>query len=117
MFLDEMYPALVAAMVRRAGVDMISAHECGREGMTDHGILLLAAREGRCVVTENHGDFLRLTGVFYEQHLPHAGVILIPSHVGHHRYGLLAAALVRFAQEHPDGLQPYEIRWLNVRDT
>ena len=116
MYLDEMYSPLVAELVRRADVSMVSAHEFGREGLSDYDVLLLAAREGRCVVTDNYKDFLRLSQEFYAQQLPHAGVLLIPTSVGDHRHTLIASAIVRLAREHPHGLQPYEVRWLDVSD-
>jgi hypothetical protein len=66
------------------------------------------------VITINHKHFAPLTTHFFEESLPHAGVLLVAGHVPNNAYAAIAAALVRFAQDNPDGLQAYEIRWLSV---
>src|SRR5690242_17896901 len=103
-YLDEMYPASIAEAVRGAGIDMVSSHELAHEGLGDRIVLLFAAEEQRCVVTDNSGDFLDLTESFYHEQLPHAGVLLIPTRTGHDRRGPLSRASIRFAREHPGGL-------------
>jgi hypothetical protein len=110
--LDEMYSPEIAAIVRRSGLDIISIHEGEREGTPDLSVLMFAAMDERCVITENHRHFVPLTAAMFEQRLPHAGVLLVPP--PNNRYAPIAAAIVRFARENPDGLQPYEIRWLAV---
>jgi len=114
LYLDEMYPPAIAEMVRASGVEIISSHKCGRDGFLDEDVLTLAGDDGRCVVTDNHQHFVRLTLNFYAESRPHAGVVLVPTSVEHHHYARLAAAIVRFARENPQGLQPYEIRWLTI---
>jgi predicted nuclease of predicted toxin-antitoxin system len=113
-FLDEMLSSVIADLTRRGGIDTVALHEVGQEGARDRGVLSFAAREGRCLVTVNHRDFTSITTEFFEQGLPHAGVLLIAGSVPTNAYAAIAAALIRFAQENPDGLQPYEVRWLHV---
>ena len=66
------------------------------------------------MITINHKHFTPLTTHFFEKNLPHAGVVLVAGHVPNNAYATIAAALVRFSRDNPDGLQAYEIRWLNV---
>jgi hypothetical protein len=112
ILLDEMFSQVSARIARRAGVDVISVHELRLEGVEDRNILMIAAQDGRCIVTDNYRHFAPLTLQFQEQGLPHGGVLLVPSWVGHDAFAPLARALVRFARDNPDGLQPYELRWL-----
>lgn len=113
-FLDEMFATEIAEIARRSGVDVISLHEARQEGSVDESVQLFAARQGRCVVTVNHKDFAPMTTHFAEQGLPHAGVLLIAGSVPTNAYAAIASAIVRFAHENPEGLQPYEVRWLSV---
>ena len=112
--LDEMFSQIIAAMIRQEAIELVSLHERQAEGTSDHDILLQAGRERRCVITQNHRHFVRLTAQFSEQGLPHAGVLLIAGSVPTNAYAAIARAIVRFAEENPDGLQPYEVRWLHV---
>ena len=41
-------------------------------------------------------------------------VILISGSVPTNAYAAIANAIIRFAHENPEGLQPYEVRWLDV---
>jgi predicted nuclease of predicted toxin-antitoxin system len=107
-----MYSPTTAQIARRS--DIVSVHELNLEGSPDREVLLAAARENRCVVTDNHRDFAPLTLTFYEQSLPHTGAVFVPGDVGHNQDSRLARAIVRFATDNPDGLQPYEIRWLPI---
>jgi hypothetical protein len=109
-----MFSQVTAAIARREGVDVVSLHELEHEGAEDRDVLLIAARAGRCVVTDNHRHFAPLTDQFREQGLPHAGVILVPGRVPHNAFAPIANAIIRLARDNPDGLQPYELRWLSI---
>lgn len=113
-YLDEMYSQIVAKIARDAGVDIVSSHERAHDGTPDLEVLRIAAQEARCVVTDNHEDFIGRTMLLYEHGEPHSGVILVPRSVGHRQFARLARAIIRFAEDNPDGLQPYEIRWLQI---
>lgn len=78
-YLDEMESQNIAAMVRDAGIDIVSSHELRHEGMADTGVLALAARERRCVVSRNYDDFVEATYVAERRGDPHSGVALIPT--------------------------------------
>ncbi|MGH2583361.1 MAG: hypothetical protein ACRDJE_00430 [Dehalococcoidia bacterium] len=48
-----------------------------------------------------------------EQGLPHAGVVFVPRSLRSNDFGGVAAAIVRFDEQHPDGVPPYSTWWLS----
>jgi hypothetical protein len=77
VLLDEMYPPSLALRLRDAGHDVVAALgiEVGLASRSDDDVLAWAARNNRCVVTENVGDFARLAAMG----LPHAGIVFVSS--------------------------------------
>ena len=112
-YIDEMFSAVVAALLRARGVDAVSALELGYSGTQDEVHLQLAAADGRAIVTRNYRHFVELTESFRERQLPHAGVVLVPTSIPSEDFGGLAAAIEAVAGLHPDGLPPYTIMWLS----
>jgi predicted nuclease of predicted toxin-antitoxin system len=111
-YLDEDLSPRVAAIARRHGLDVVSAHEAGNAGLTDGDQLLYVANERRCLVTENRADFARLTVQFFESQLPHAGVLLLPSSLPRDRFSAIAQALVACAGVHADYVMDYVVDYL-----
>jgi predicted nuclease of predicted toxin-antitoxin system len=61
LFIDEMYPPVVAEQLRKAGYDPVSVHDDANvRGLDDPALCGLALSSGRAVVTENAADFLRI---------------------------------------------------------
>ena len=111
-FLDEDLSDVIAAIARERGIDIVSAHEIGRKGMPDIDQLVWPAQENRAVVTRNYDDFTNLTREFAGAAQPHAGVVFVPHSLHPRNYSGIAAAIVQFNVEHPDGVPPYSIWWL-----
>lgn len=111
-YLDEDLSNEIAVVARGLGVDTISSHECGRDRLLDPEQLRLAADEGRCFVTCNRDDFVRLTVQFAEQSFAHAGVIVVPWTFPPGNVVAVARALAAYDREHPAGLHPYTIDFL-----
>lgn len=111
-YLDEDLSPKIAALVRARGVDAVSAHEVAATGWPDAAQLDHAAQEGRCLVTRNRDDFIRLTVEYYQMQRPHRGVLIVSSQVPGDRFAFVATALVRHARQHPHGVPAYLIDFL-----
>ncbi len=93
---DEDLATDIARIGRRIGLDVISIHEVGREGWTDEGQLVAAAREGRCIITGNRGDFESLPNEFFVAGRPHAGVLIVQRTLRYANPSAVARALLQF---------------------
>jgi hypothetical protein len=113
-YLDEDLSPEAAKIARGHGIDVISSHECSRNGLGDEVQLRLAAEEGRCFVTRNRDDFVRFSRQFWENGWPHAGVLIVPRSIPNDRFTGLAQALVAFARDYPDGLSSYAVAYLRA---
>jgi len=111
-YLDEDLSPRIAEPARAQGVDAVSSHECGRDGMEDERQLRLAAAEGRCFVTRNRDHFVLLTVRFFEASLPHAGLLIVSASLRPGRVAAIAAALAGYDRQHPDGMHAYTIDFL-----
>ena len=89
------------------------AHEAGATGLSDREQLERAAREGRCLVTRNRDDYIRLTVEFFQSGLPHAGVLILTYAVPADEFSRMAHALVEYASSHPAGMEPYTVDFLS----
>jgi predicted nuclease of predicted toxin-antitoxin system len=108
-YLDEDISPTVAQLLRDRGIDAVSVHDVGAQGISDAEQLDRAASEGRCFVTRNRNDFLRLTVQAFEGHRRHCGVLIVPYTVPGDRFAQIADALAAYAATQPDGLPPYTI--------
>jgi len=75
LLLDEMYPPALAKRLRDMGHDVLAVLdvEVGLASRSDEDVLAWAARNNRCVVTENVSDFARLAA----QGATHAGLVFV----------------------------------------
>ncbi|MBW2195637.1 MAG: DUF5615 family PIN-like protein [Deltaproteobacteria bacterium] len=112
-YLDEDLSPKIAELLRKQGVDCLSAHEIHMVQISDLKQLKLAAQKRRCIVTKNRDDFIRLTVQFFNDHLPHFGVLIIPATIPGDRFSQIAKALAKYAASHPTGMSAYGIDFVS----
>jgi len=77
LLLDEMYPARLAQALRERGADAEAVDERNPlRGLSDEELLVVAAGEGRALVSENVADFMRLYGEWGAANRRHAGIVI-----------------------------------------
>jgi hypothetical protein len=74
---------------------------------------MMAAKKKRCFVTKNRDDFIRLTVQFFNDHIPHYGVLIIPYTIPGDQFARIADKLVNYARKHPEGMMPYTVDFLS----
>lgn len=97
-YLDEDVQTFLAEALRARGVDALHTYEASQGGRADDEQLAFAAAEGRCLVTYNRGDFVRLVRQFAAAGSPHAGVVVAVRRAP----GDVLRALVAVAAAHTD---------------
>ena len=113
LYLDEDISPRVSVILRKKGVDAVSAHEADMLQASDEEQLTFAAAEGRAMVTRNRDDFITLTVQFFEYLKPHRGLISVPHTIPGSKFSKLALLLAKFSkEEYPNGLEPYTIEFL-----
>lgn len=111
-YLDEDLPYKAAPIAARSGVDVITTRDCGRNGTTDEEQLLFATKLGRVLVTQDYKDFDDLATRFIAEGRTHAGVLFLPSSISTKDFAGIAAAIVRYDREHPNGMAPNMVDYL-----
>lgn len=112
LYLDEDISPKVAEILRKKGLDAVSAHETGMLEASDEEQLAFAASEGRAMVTRNRDDFITLSVQFFEGLKPHKGLIIIPHTIPGFEFSKLATILIKFSKERPEGLVSYTVEFL-----
>jgi predicted nuclease of predicted toxin-antitoxin system len=112
LYLDEDISPKVSVILRKKGMDALSAHETGMLEASDEEQFSFAAAEGRVMVTRNSDDFITLTVQFFDDFKPHRGLLIIPHTIPGSEFSKLATLLVKISKEYPQGLEPYTIEFL-----
>jgi len=112
-YLDEDLSPKIAEILRKYHVDTVSIHEVGMAQAADREQLEWAASKGRCFVTRNRNDFIRLTVQFFNEHRPHAGVLIVPHTFPGDKFSLIARAIAKHHSKHHTGrVEAYAIDFL-----
>lgn len=112
-YLDEDLSPKIAEILRKHHIDAVSAHEVGMIEVDDREQLERAASEKRCFITRNRNGYIRLTVQFFNEHRPHAGVLIIPHTLPGDKFSLIARAIIKHHSKHSRSkLEPYAIDFL-----
>ena len=115
--LDEGINPKVSTHADELGIDVASVHEIRRVGLTDWEQLLLAADDGRVLVTRNRADSLHCTAELFRAGQRHRGVLIVPWSLANERPSAIAHALKRWANAHADagadGFGQYHVDFLS----
>ena len=111
-YLDEDLSPKIAEILRRAGIDTVSAHEVGMLQASDLEQLEYASSQKRCLVTRNRNDFIRLTLYFFNENRPHFGVLIVPYSYPGDRFSSIAEALKKYALNHKEGMDSHGVDFL-----
>jgi len=111
-YLDEDISPKVAHILKKHQVDAVSTHDVNMTQASDREQLEYAVSTGRAMVTRNRDDFIQLTVQFFNDLRPHYGVLIIPYSIAGDKFSLMAEALNRYAFQHPSGMAPYTVDFL-----
>jgi predicted nuclease of predicted toxin-antitoxin system len=114
-YLDEDLSPKITEILRRSGIDALSAHEVGMCEVSDQNQLDFAAKGKRCLVTRNRDDFIRLTVRFFNDQRPHCGVLIVPYTLPGDQFSRIASLIKKFSSRHQKGLAPYSITFLPIK--
>jgi predicted nuclease of predicted toxin-antitoxin system len=106
--LDEDLPPRAAEIARGLGLDVISVHELGRQGISDRDQLRFASEDERIFLTRNHRDYIELTVEFYRAGEAHSGVLLVRRNLPNDRPARVAHAMKRWADARADTLATFD---------
>ncbi len=115
-FLDEDLSGEIAEIARGSGIDVVSCHEIGRDGLDDRTQLEFVASDSRCLITCNRTDFMNLTMAFYEREAPHNGVLVVTPGLRSQGAARIAAAIAEYERQHSEGMLPYTFGYLSQGD-
>ena len=115
LYLDEDISPKVSVILRKKGVDAVSAHEADMLQSSDEEQLTFAVNERRAIVTRNRDDFINLTVKFFEDLKPHEGLIIVPYTIPRSEFSRLAHMLAEIAIEYPKGMEPYTIEFVKSK--
>lgn len=105
VYLDEGLSPRIADLLRRRGIDAVSALEARNTQLNDRAQLAWATRDGRAIVTANVVDFVALARDAVASNAEHAGIILVPPSFRGDEFRAIANAVARALESYPDGLR------------
>ncbi len=111
-YLDEDISPKVAEILRKRGIDAVSAHEIGMAGASDEDQFAEAVSRQAALVTRNRDDFIALTIRAFENSSPYYGVVILSYAIPGSDFRLAARMLERLAVQNPNGLGVYAIEFV-----
>jgi hypothetical protein len=112
-YLDEDISPKVAELLRKGGIEAVSAHHIGMTGASDEDQLSEAVSQKAAFVTRNRDDFIALTVQWFESLKPHYGLVVVSHRIPGSDFRLLVRMLAACARKNPEGLGAYSIEFIN----
>ncbi|HET9874453.1 MAG TPA: DUF5615 family PIN-like protein [Mycobacterium sp.] len=113
LLLNEMYPAALAAGLKAAGVEAVTAVALGLAGRSDADVFAAAVAGGFALLTENVSDFTRIAADYAGSGAHHPGLLVaLSSRFSRRPAGVTAliAAIVATTHERLDDRVVYLTR-------
>ena len=107
VYLDENLSPIIAALLRKHGIDATAAQEVGNVQLDDRAQLAYATREGRVIVTANVIDFIALAHEAVATNDEHVGIVLVPSNFRGDEFQAIADAIVEAVKPYRTGLHGF----------
>ena len=107
VYLDENLSPIIAALLRKHGIDATAAQEVGNVQLDDRAQLAYATREGRVIVTANVIDFIALAHEAVATNNEHVGIVLVPSNFRGDEFQAIADAIVEAVKPYRAGLHGF----------
>jgi hypothetical protein len=114
-YIDEDISPKVAEILRKHGIDGVSAHDIGLAGASDEDQFAEAVSRKCAIVTRNRDDFITLTVQAFENRSPHYGLVVISHRISGSDFGEMAALLEKCAKKNPEGMGAYTIEFIPSR--
>ena len=111
-YIDEDISPKVAEILRKRGIEAVSAHDIGMAGVSDEDQLAEAVSRKCAIVTRNRGDFIALTVQAFENRSPHYGLVVVSHRISGSDFGDMAALLEKCAKKNPKGMGAYTIEFV-----
>lgn len=105
----------ITRALRDSEIDVVSAHEARRDGLSDDEHLQFASAEGRVIYTANVGECTRLNRNWLQVGLHHAGIIVLTDQllpVGRHIQALRKLVATLSAEAMADRVE-FLSNWLD----
>jgi hypothetical protein len=111
-YIDEDISPKVAVILRKRGIDAVSAHDIGMAGALDEDQFAEAVSRKCAMVTRNRDDFIALTVQAFENRSPHFGLVVVSHSISGSDFRGLAALLEKRAKKNPEGMGAYTIEFI-----
>lgn len=111
-YLDEDLSPRISEILRKRGIDAVSAQDVGKGHCSDFDHLSYAVEQKRCMVTRNRNDFIKLTVQFFNDNRPHFGLLIIPYTYPGDRFALIASKIKKYTMKHKEGISSYSIDFI-----
>ncbi len=111
-YIDEDISPKVAEILRKRGIDAVSAHEIGMAGASDEDQSAEAVSRRCAIVTRNRDDFIILTVQAFENRSHHYGLVIVSHSISGSDFRGMAGLLEKCAKKNPGGMGAYTIEFI-----